>query len=101
MYFHNHEYIFEEFPSTIPNFLKEKVGATGVYLSVLDFPTQPIDEDVDEEFAHLNTKVVKKLQYIGANDDHKFMLSEEIATSSLTYKLFEKADDGTLKEYVL
>ena len=91
----NDKYLPEQLVRKIPNFLNKYVGATASYICMLEFSKQGIQPDDDSEFAHLNTKQAKILQYIGASEGHEFLLNETLQPSAFTYKLFEKLEDGS------
>lgn len=71
--------------------------ATGVYVSYMDYPLVEFDPESDEINAHRDMEQNKVLQYIGATDDHRFVLDQSIDSNALIYKLLEKNEDGTSK----
>jgi len=51
--------------SEFPNFLEERKGLTGVYIGVKDYGTKEIDEENEDEKAHLDTESEKLINFIG------------------------------------
>ena len=51
--------------SEFPNFLEERKALTGVYIGVKDYGVKPIDEENEDEKAHLDTENEKLINFIG------------------------------------
>lgn len=51
--------------SEFPNFLEERKGLTGVYIGVKDYGVKHIDEENEDEKAHLDTENEKLINFIG------------------------------------
>ena len=96
----SHEYHHELLPQSLANFIEKQKGFSGVYIGQFDYPTREINDDQDDEFAHLDTTAPRQLNYIGASDSHKFMIgkslpppdSEIAQTKTVTYQVFREGD---------
>lgn len=74
------------------NELQRFVGATGVYISILDKKRKDVTEDEDEN-AHLLDQVV--IRYVNFCDDHKFLKYKFLENEQgVTYDLFKPKEDN-------
>ena len=73
--------------SQIPNFIQKDLGATGVYVSIKDHPKLVYDPANDDLYAHKDINQPKVLQYIGACDDHAFIMDQAIGSEDFIYEL--------------
>ncbi|CAD8201047.1 unnamed protein product [Paramecium pentaurelia] len=77
----------------------QKKGLTGVYVGYVDFPSKQINENDDDENAHLDTEQPKLIKYIGANDDHNFMIGQtlplnEVGVTGEVFKEIPPPEEG-------
>ena len=89
--YHN-ELLLRDFPT----FLANEKKLTGAYVGVLDFPLRPIDEENDEENAHLDETQPKIITYIGSTENHNFMIKKTLPlseTQGITYDVFKERVD--------
>eukprot|EP00331_Platyophrya_macrostoma_P018748 CAMPEP_0176472284 /NCGR_PEP_ID=MMETSP0127-20121128/41661_1 /TAXON_ID=938130 /ORGANISM="Platyophrya macrostoma, Strain WH" /LENGTH=344 /DNA_ID=CAMNT_0017867143 /DNA_START=38 /DNA_END=1067 /DNA_ORIENTATION=+ len=96
-----HEYHHELLPQSLANFIEKQKGFSGVYIGNYDHPTRQINEDQDEESAHIDYSAPRQINYIGASDSHHFMIgkclppaeSEIAQTKTVTYEVFKERED--------
>jgi len=60
----------------LPNFIQKQKKFPGVYVGILDYPARPVTDDDEEELAHLDTSQEKRIIYLGACDNHKFVIGK-------------------------
>jgi len=69
-------------------FLKGKVNATGVYIAIVEQRKKPITDESDDK-GHIDPSEPMVMRYIGADDEHKYMLGQTIKIDeSFTYQWF-------------
>lgn len=76
----NEEYHDVLLSQEFPNFLEERKGLTGVYIGVKDFGVKHINEEDEDEKAHLDTESEKIINYIGYSTSHETIMK---GTSSI------------------
>lgn len=69
----------------------EKLESTACYIGKLEFPRTSIEELDDSEEAHLNVKGEQILLYVGASENHGFLLEKEVKLQ-FTSRLWNKTE---------
>ena len=86
----NHLYHEELLNDALPDFIAKKCGFAGVYIGKLDYPIKMVTHKDEDEFAHLDQEQPKVIHYIGASNDHKFMIGKKLAQETgVTYEIFK------------
>lgn len=66
-----HEYLEELLAQEFPEFLEKNRKLTGVYIGYLNHPPKDINDDEEDENAHLQTQQPKVINYIGFSKSHE------------------------------
>ncbi|KAL4484274.1 hypothetical protein ABPG72_006385 [Tetrahymena utriculariae] len=90
----NEEYHDVLLSHEFPNFLEERKGLTGVYVGFKDFQVKKINEDEEDEKAHLDQDKDKVINYIGYSSSQK----EIMAGKTLSAKEEESFTAAVFKE---
>ncbi|EGR28594.1 hypothetical protein IMG5_172240 [Ichthyophthirius multifiliis] len=92
----NEEYHQELLVSEFPNFLEKRKNLVGVYIGIKDFPFKQINEEDEDEKAHLDQEAEKIIKYIGYSDSHKDLMSNKILSAkeeeSVTAAVFKERE---------
>ncbi|EGR32822.1 hypothetical protein IMG5_069630 [Ichthyophthirius multifiliis] len=68
----------------------------GVYIGIKDFPFKQINEEDEDEKAHLDQEAEKIIKYIGYSDSHKDLMSNKILSAkeeeSVTAAVFKERE---------
>mmetsp|Transcript_35437 Transcript_35437/g.31928 ORF Transcript_35437/g.31928 Transcript_35437/m.31928 type:complete len:361 (-) Transcript_35437:672-1754(-) len=88
-------------PDELPQFLSKQRKLPGVYIGFLEHPTIPITDDDEEEDSHLDKAQEKRINYIGANDNCKYIVSQFLEVGKgVTYDAFEPVEDPPIPDGV-
>ncbi|KAL4455834.1 hypothetical protein ABPG74_003244 [Tetrahymena malaccensis] len=92
----NEEYHDVLLSHEFPNFLEERKGLTGVYIGVKDFQVKKINEDDEDEKAHLDQDKDKVINYIGYSSSQKDIMAGKILSAkeeeSITAAVFKEPE---------
>jgi len=91
------QYLPEQLSKNIPNYLKQRLDVPACYIGKNDFSSQDIAPEDDSENAHLRVSDPKVLVYIGASDNHEFLLKETLAANAYTYSIFTESEEKVTK----
>jgi hypothetical protein len=85
-----HEYHEELLPYTFPNYVAKQLHVPGVYIGKLEHPIRAVRDDDEEELAHLEAEQQKTVLYVGASENHQFLIGKRLPLESgVTYEIFK------------
>eukprot|EP00825_Cyclidium_porcatum_P010125 TRINITY_DN1518_c0_g4_i2.p1 TRINITY_DN1518_c0_g4~~TRINITY_DN1518_c0_g4_i2.p1 ORF type:complete len:668 (-),score=196.14 TRINITY_DN1518_c0_g4_i2:102-2105(-) len=90
----DHLYHDELLVSEFPEYLEKTIGLTGVYVGYLNYPVKEINDDEEDENAHLQTTLPKLINYIGYSASHTELMKGKTLPKeqSVTGEVFKEKE---------
>eukprot|EP00825_Cyclidium_porcatum_P002631 TRINITY_DN1121_c0_g2_i1.p2 TRINITY_DN1121_c0_g2~~TRINITY_DN1121_c0_g2_i1.p2 ORF type:complete len:658 (-),score=176.34 TRINITY_DN1121_c0_g2_i1:285-2258(-) len=73
-----YEYLEELLVEELPEFLEQNKKLTGVYIGQLNYPPKDINDDEEDENAHLQTTQPKVIHYVGFSKSQRTIMEGKI-----------------------